>query len=546
MEIPKPGYVLLSKAEAQPIKNTGNPGGFNYTRYCAFEGVYHAVFAKPGEWKILLRNKPGKLRSLIIDLRQYAISGIRKYLPAENNIQGIAEALVVGYKEDLDKDLLQAYSNTGVVHIIAISGLHLALVYYILMLLISRIPWLKKKIWIQSVFCIACLWIFSLVSGASASVLRSAVMFSFVLAGKSFGYSGSIANSLACSAFFLLMYNPYFLWDIGFQLSYLAVVGIVALQEPLYRLLFIKYKVLRYLWKACTVSISAQITTLPFCLYYFHQFPVYFLPANLIAVPLSSAILVVEFFLIAFSWIHPVALLAGKATTIMIQVMNYVIQFIEQLPGATIKEIFFPFITCILISTSILFFGLALRGVSFRNLKFGIYFLLMALTANGLLIYDARKKPVFIVYKTPGYSSADFIEGGKYLNFSDSLLNKQKVNRYVWAPSRTLFASVKVAEKKIAQHQPGLVEFHHKRILRLDAVSLFPGKVEHADILIISHNAEVDLDSLLRKFKPEIVVFDASNNLWKIAKWKSICDRLALPCFSVPEQGAFVYFPLRK
>jgi len=544
--IPKPGTVLISKAGLQPIKSQGNPGGFNYAQYGALRGIYHAIFAKPEEWKVLSVGDPGFISGFINELRTYALSCIRKYLPPDLKTQGIAEALVVGYKEDLDPELLQAYSHVGVVHIIAISGLHLALVYYILSLFISMIPGIQKSIGFQSLLCIVGLWIFALVSGASPSVLRSAVMFSFVLGGKSLGYKGSVANALACSAFFLLLYNPYYLWDIGFQLSYLAVIGIVAIQDPMYRMLYFKSRIARYLWKACTVTMAAQISTLPFCLYYFHRFPLYFLPANLVAVPLSSAILVIEFFVIAFSWQQNLALYAGKLAGWMLVQMNTLVQFLDQLPGSSVSGIFFPFASALLVSLSVLFLGLALIRRKYRYFIFSACLLVAALMVNFLLTWRVRNEPVMVLYNAAGHTFIDFYHAGHYYPWGDRLRKEHAAYRYVVEPSRIYFASTSPGQLAVPEKNKKLVTFCNKHILRVDSLAEIPKPDVRLDILIISQTPKIDMDSLLNLVKPGKVVFDASNNLWKIAKWKTICERLALPCFSVPEQGAFVYFPLRK
>ena len=158
---------------------------------------------------------------------------------------GLAEALLIGYKDDLDKTLVQSYSNTGVVHVIAISGLHLGLIYWLLLMLFK--PLQKRKLkWLRPVFILTGLWLFSLLAGAQPSVLRSAVMFTCIVLGDSFARKSSIYNTLALSALLLLCINPYWLWDVGFQLSYAAVLSIVIFMQPIYNWFYIKNKVLGF------------------------------------------------------------------------------------------------------------------------------------------------------------------------------------------------------------------------------------------------------------------------------------------------------------
>ena len=288
------GDRILINKNLQAIKNSGNPGAFNYQRYAAFQQTFHNVFLKEKDWVLLPAKKINGFKQFIFTARENILANLRKNINTGKDELGIAEALLIGYTNDLDKDLVQAYSNTGVVHIIAISGMHLGLIYVMLVWLFARIPLVKKSKLAQVILILSCLWLFSLLTGAAASVLRSAVMFTFITIGNNLTKKSSIYNSLAASAFVMLCYNPYYLWDVGFQLSYLAVVGIVIFQKPIYNLIYIKNKRADKVWKLMAISLAAQILTFPICIYYFHQFPNLFLITNIIAVPLSSIILFAE------------------------------------------------------------------------------------------------------------------------------------------------------------------------------------------------------------------------------------------------------------
>ena len=277
------GDKILINKNLQQIKNSGNPGAFNYQRYAAFQQTFHNVFLKDKDWVLLKDKNVNRFKQFIFTAREKILSTLRINLAAGKDELGIAEALLIGYTNDLDKDLVQAYSNTGVVHIIAISGMHLGLIYIMLVWLFVKTPGIRKSKWLQAVLILSCLWLFSLLTGGSASVLRSAVMFSFITLGKTiFTKHSSIYNSLAASAFAMLVYNPYYLWDVGFQLSYLAVTGIVIFQKPIYNLVYIKNKWVNKIWEMVAITMAAQILTFPVCIYYFHQFPNLFLITNLI------------------------------------------------------------------------------------------------------------------------------------------------------------------------------------------------------------------------------------------------------------------------
>jgi competence protein ComEC len=201
-------------------------------------------------------------------------------------------------------------------------------------------PGIKRSAVTRVILILTCLWLFSLITGASASVLRSAVMFTCIIIGKEFFRKASIYNSIAASAFLLLVYDPYLLWDVGFQLSYFAVGGIVWLQKPVYNLLYVKNKALRYIWEMCSITIAAQVLTFPICIYYFHQFPASFLFTNLICVPLSTVILFAEIGLVILSWIPPAADMIGNLTYVLTWLMNTIIVFFDKIPGSLIDRIY--------------------------------------------------------------------------------------------------------------------------------------------------------------------------------------------------------------
>lgn len=354
---PRYGNMISFAKPLQPIENfmPPGPGSFDYRRYCAFEGIHFQVFLRPGEFTVLPQTRSSPLQALLIHTREKIISIIQKYIPGKKE-QGLAEALLIGYKDDLDKSLLQSYSNTGVVHVIAISGLHLGLIYALLKIICLPLSRMRKNRWPEPLIILAGLWLFSLLAGGAPSVLRSAVMFSFIVLGKSISRETSIYNNLAASAFALLCYHPYWLWDVGFQLSYAALTGIVIFMKPVYRLLTFKNAIADAAWKLNAVTIAAQWLTLPLILFYFRQFPNLFLLTNFIAVPLSSIILIGELLLCAISWLPPAATAIGWALHWMIWAMNTSIQYLEKIPFSTWKDLSISLPQAILLYT-IIFYG---------------------------------------------------------------------------------------------------------------------------------------------------------------------------------------------
>ncbi len=326
----KYGSQIILKKSLQPIQNSGNPEALDYSRYCLFQNITGQGFVSSNDYILLSSLNANWFNSMLFTVRDWSLYTLKQNIHSNKEL-GIAEALLIGYRNDLDKDLVQAYSNTGVVHIIAISGLHIAVIYSALLLFFSMFKAYKLKRWIEPVIILFVIWTFTLVAGAAPSVLRATVMFTFILAGNILQRNGNVYNTLAASAFVLLLANPFYLWDVGFQLSYAAVLSIVIFFKSINALLYFKNKFLRWIWQLAAVSLSAQIFTLPFIMYHFHQIPVLFLFSNLLIVPLSGVVLFQELFLFTISWWHWLASLTGQLTEITLKRMNDFVEYINNI-----------------------------------------------------------------------------------------------------------------------------------------------------------------------------------------------------------------------
>ena len=540
----KYGDKILVTKKLQPINNSGNPGAFNYQQFTAFQQIFHTTYLKPGEWVLMKDKKVNKFRQFLYNTRSAILSVIRTNVNSDKDALGIAQALLIGYTNDLDKDLVQAYSNTGVVHIIAISGMHLGLIYVLLAWIFKRIPLIKRSGFVQMVIIICSLWLFALLTGAAPSVLRAAVMFTFIAAGKLFFKTASVYNSLAASAFVLLCYNPYFLWSVGFQLSYLAVLGIVVFQRPIYKLVYIRNRWVDKIWQMGTVTLAAQVLTFPVCIYYFHQFPGLFLPVNIIVVPMAGFILYAEIILLGFSWFPFAAGVCGWIITWMLKLMNAFIHYVNKLPFAVWDNI-----QATALSTCILY--AVVMGISywlFNKSKTALRFSLFCLLGFSMLMchtkWKQKNQQQLIIYNVPQHRAIDIIKGNDYLFIGDSILMGQGApGNFHLKPART----ARQLNKRV-DVLPGLFEqsffyqFGEKKIALIQKeFEMKPQKQKiDLDVILISKNANIRISQLAAVFNCRLFVFDASNSLWKIDKWQKECETLHLQGYSIPEKGAFV------
>ncbi len=539
------GDRILIRKNLQPIKNSGNPGAFNYQRYAAFQQTFHNVFLKEKDWVLLKEKKINVCKQLIYKTREKILNTLRTNLDGGKDELGIAEALLIGYTNDLDKDLVQAYSNTGVVHIIAISGMHLGLIYIMLLWLFAKVPVLKRWKWMRALLILACLWLFALLTGGAASVLRSAVMFSFITLGKTiFTKDVSIYNSLAASAFVMLLYNPCYLWDVGFQLSYLAVTGIVIFQKPIYNIICIKNTWVNKVWEMTAITMAAQVLTFPACIYYFHQFPNLFLLTNLIAVPLSTLILFTEIILAATGWIPGLGLYLGKITNWLVWLMNQVILWVNGFSFSVWDNIPATVLSTVLLYVLVICSAAWLMTKQKKLLQFSLLSLLGLLIVHAWHSWQVQQQQKLVVYNVPQHQAIDHIKGNTYSFEGDDILGKEGLlQNFHLKPGRIGLQYSK------EQDAPGMLasavtyyQFGTKRILIIDTPVVFEPLQQkiNVDIIIISKNPKLYIPQLAAVFNCKQYVADASNSLWKIGQWKKDCEGLHLQLHSIPEEGAFV------
>lgn len=539
----QPGYKIAFKKPISEIKNSGNPGNFDYKQYALFNKITHTVYLTEQQYVLIAKDQPVLVKRILLTIRTYVLNTIKKYISGKKE-QGLAEALLIGYKDDLDRELLQSYTNTGVVHVIAVSGMHLALIFWILNILLKPLLHKKKLAWLHPLTIISILWLFSLLAGGEASIVRAAVMFTFILLGNLFNKKAAVYNTLSASAFVLLCYNPYWLWDVGFQLSYAAVLSIVIFYKPIYNLFFFKNELLNQIWKLLAVSTAAQILTTPISLYHFHQFPVYFLITNLLVVPVSSLALMLELLLVILSPVTAVAQLVGKLITFLIWWMNTFIEQLERFPLSIWYGIQINQLQVVLLFIAIA--GIGIWLIQKRKVGFwlGSISILIFIVIRAVSFHRSNHQQKIIVYNISKHDAVDFVNGRYYHFLADSLLVQQKkiINMNVM-PARTLYRIQKVDTLPGLAIKNNTINFLNKKILVVNtAIAKQTDSIPETpvDIVLLCGNPKLYISNLLKLVKPGQVIISGSVPVWKANYWQHDCDSLGVPCYNVVEKGAFV------
>lgn len=282
----KYGDELKANLFYKPIENIPN-SNFDYRQYLIYKQVYQQAHLKSNEWSLVNRKQGNYFISLAYQYREKCHNVLKSSLKNQDAF-AVASALLIGDDDAIPKTIYQAYSDSGTIHVLSVSGMHVGVIYLLLVTLFGR---LERNKFLRPVYFLLILifiWMYSILSGSSASVFRAATMLTVVIIGKWINGNSPIYNSLVLSMFVLLLYNPFYLTDKGFILSYLAVYGIVYLQPKIIGLWKIKNSIGFKIWEFTSVSIAAQIMTLPVSLYLFGKFPNYFILANWIVIPLST------------------------------------------------------------------------------------------------------------------------------------------------------------------------------------------------------------------------------------------------------------------
>ena len=332
------GEELLIPSKFAPIDPPFNPAEFNYKKYLANRNVHLQSFLFPGQYKVLASGKANPIIAYALLTRQNLVEKLKRNMQ-DTTATAIASTLILGYKADLSNEVLQAYSKTGTIHILSVSGGHVAIIYLLLSWTLRFMNGFKRGEILKAIISITLIWAYALLTGFSPAVCRAALMITLVITGKTYSRYINNLNLLAVSAFMLLIYDPYLITDVGFQLSYLAVGGLIVFQPMVYNWFTFQNRVANKLWLICSVSIAAQVITFPLSAYYFHQFPVYFLLSNLLIILPISIIMYSGLALLILPQIPYLSKALGFVLERSILIMNKALSVIEHSPYASINKI---------------------------------------------------------------------------------------------------------------------------------------------------------------------------------------------------------------
>ncbi|WP_420458476.1 ComEC/Rec2 family competence protein [Neolewinella sp.] len=416
------GDRLLLASAVDTVPGPLNPHAFDYAGYLADKNIFHRSFVDSTEWLRVGTASGFSLRAFGERAREAWFASLQPYLAGDD--LAVAAALIMGKKDLLGAEVKSAYADTGAIHVLAVSGLHVGILALIVMQLL-RLLVPPRPFWLalRTGLTILLVWYFALVTGLSASVQRAALMVTVVLIGKQLNRNNNIFNLLAIAALVMLLVEPKQLFQVGFQLSFAAVAGIALFTRRLQRLVYLPGK-LSVLWDAIAVSTAAQLGTLPLSLYYFGQFPLYFMLSG-------TLVIVFAYLVLGLGLLHGLLALVGVSgaglwptSTLLegvVSVQNAFIFYCRQLPSATLQLADFTWLSAVglylLISClAYLAFRPSHRG---RWAAMGVAGLLVAYWTLGPVWSPAP--PQFTIYDLPRATLIDVYDGRRGVAVGDSV-----------------------------------------------------------------------------------------------------------------------------
>ena len=525
------GDIIFFKTELYPFEDPKNPQAFNYKTYMNNQLVFYQ--SKPKVYIHRTNEEASSLLSKADQLRNQIQYDLEKAGFNQQQL-GLIQALLLGQKKQIDPETYDNFSKAGVVHILAVSGLHVGIVLLLLQWVFKPMDYIKNGRIFKTLIIVILLWGFALIAGFSPSVTRAVSMFSLFAIALNMKRKTSTINLLCISLFPILIVKPHFILEVGFQLSYAAVFSIVMLQPKLYRLYRPKFYVDKIIWSVFTVTTTAQLGVLPFSLYYFHQFPGLFIIANLLIIPFLGILLgsgIVVIILALLGWLPDIFVVVYG---FLLDTLEYIVNIIALQEQFVFQDIFFNFsmFLCLLFMIWCLLFYVRSKHY---NYIIGFFAAAIGLTWVYALAVSQQQSSAELIIFNEYRNTALGIKKGKQFTFyySDSLQNPTdlySVKNYL--PLNNI-DDISVEKPKAFYHFN-----QNETLLVVDSTGIYPRKVKNA-FVYLTQSPKLNLERLIEEIQPKEIIVDANNYASFVKQWETTCREQNIPFHSTYQDGAW-------
>lgn len=542
----KAGDRIQFHSKILDIRPNGNPYSFDFKNYLHNRSIDHQSFLKPDDWKLLSHKNLHPLQNLTQNIRQEFLLILKKYIHGTEE-KAISAALVLGYKNLLTEEVYDAYTDTGSVHVLAVSGLHLGILTGMLIWLFSFFKTNSPVIeLLKMTFIIISIWMFALITGSAPAVLRAATMFTLFIIGKNLFKDINTYNILFASAILLLLYDPFLLFQASFQFSYLALTSILFFQPKLSVWWIPKNKAIRFIWNLAVLALAAQILVFPITIYYFHKFPLYFALSGIVAVPFAGIILWLSVLVFASEFLLPVLNLAlGPILNFVLGLFLKLIIMIQQLPFCSLDGILITYPQMIIIYACLLlmmsWYSFKIRKMIFPTL---ILFLSFMIHSSFTKVKNIQQKEL-IVYDVSGALLVDIFIGQTAFTYRDSSISESSVDfaasnyrLYHQINEHHEFHEAPFKNSHLSFNQ-GYITTHKKNLILLNQDTPIPDTEPiHVDYLIIGKVSKEKLAEANEKVIAQKTILSRSIPYWEKEAYLKILNNSEV--YQIQDQGAYI------
>ena len=528
----KVDQILVTRADFKDLIHPLNPHQFDYKNYLEKKYIYHQLFIT-NESLLKVNSNTHTLFGVANNIRKFINNKLKPYHFKPDEL-AIINALLLGQRQDISEEVYSSYTNAGAIHILAVSGLHVGIILIILSFIFKPLERFKHGKLIKTILLVSILWSFALIAGLSASVTRAVTMFSIVAIALNLKRPTNIYNTLAISMFVILLFKPLFLFDVGFQLSYLAVYAIVAIDPILYNLWRPKNWFLDKYWHTFTITVSAQFGIIPVSLFYFHQFPSLFFVSNLVIIPFLGIILGLGILVILLATLNILPDFLANFYGSIIGVMNDFVSWISQQESFLFKDISFSLLYVLASYFLIISF---IRLIIKKNYSTLRLFLVSILILQIAFIYTQYKKPKneFIVYHKSRYSLLGNTLKNKTIIAHDFDSVAKRNNNII--KDYSVGNHIKTIEEDTLQN---FYLLNNKKLLIVDSLGIYNIKSFKPDYVLLRQSPKINLNRLIDSIKPKQIIADGSNYKSYVERWETICRKRKLPFHQTSKKGAYI------
>ena len=537
------GDVIIFEQNLQPLSFSKNLTASNYNSKLEREGFFYSQYIPCDGWRKIDYIKPNSLKDKASEIKEKLLQSI-KSIDISDSSKGLISAMILGDKSILSEDMRNAYSASGLSHMLAVSGLHIGIIAFILYIILLPFKWVKLS-YIRPLITILILWAYIFVIGFPASAVRAAVMASFILIGEIINRKGTTINSLFAAALFIVAFNPNYIYDVSFQLSFIAVFSIFYIYPFIYSRLPQTNKISAYLSSIISITIAAQIGTLPLSIYYFNQLPIIGLLSNLLVIPILPIVIVSAI----LAMVVPIELFLNITDGLFFYI-DYIAKLSTSIPHSSFNNIYIKSYYIVFIYV-LLFGGVWILKSKRSELVIALLIFITTFTITETIINLNKEQYKAVIYDDNRITALNFVDNNyNYVLTIDTVGVEDKIGymgKRFWmheAIPNAIFMTDSIRDKDISILLP-YIAYKGEKYLILNSSEfkykeLKYGKRLFIDKAIICNGFSGSLAKMTEIFIFKEIVIASNLNHFKRNSIIKECKALKIPYYDIKENGAYI------